>query len=370
MKRIPVTIIALALASSGMAQVKTRTVESDAKEAASRLNKARANGTAESTRRKDEAANEESLAKRAAAAAASELLREGDEKSKAVGESGQKSLDAAVKNVTAQGRELLSKGAKIGATKAPPKPEIVQEPLSEVKPQPLTPAPIEKPDDKGDKVVITSTGAAFFDADTAIALFTDNVEVHHPQFYIQSDEFEIHMIKEEEGAKTETATAKKVADPVKPKPAPQQGTALSFAAPGSVFSQPPTAPPPPAASDDTAPEGTTDSSIKEAIARGRKVMIEKLTETGDIQVGTCRYAKFVGKTGETIMRDMPQVQRGRNLQVATDPSTYMIIYQNGAMKTFGPSRTEILQNAQPKGGTHFKPQGQATPVAKPLPVQQ
>lgn len=91
-----------------------------------------------------------------------------------------------------------------------------------------------------------------------------------------------------------------------------------------------------------------ESDIKFAIARGRMVTIEKLTENGEIQIGHAKHATYDGATGNITLRDFPQVQRGSNLQIATDPSTVMVLKQNGALDTKGPSRTEIIQQDKSK----------------------
>ena len=194
----------------------------------------------------------------------------------------------------------------------------------------------------GSKVIITCTGAAFFDSETSIALFTENVEVRHPQFYVLCDEFEVHMIKEEkpkEGEKPKAADP--IKDPIK-EPAKPAGA------------QPPGG----------------DSSIKFAIARGRMVTIEKLTETGEVQVGHAKHATYEGSTGNILLRDFPQVQRGQHLQIATDPSTTMVLKQNGALDTKGPSRTEIVQEANPKSTPRPNPPPQtASPNPNASPTQ-
>ena len=98
-----------------------------------------------------------------------------------------------------------------------------------------------------------------------------------------------------------------------------------------------------------------NSRIKMAIASGPMVTIEKLSETdGEIQQGKCKRAVYRSSTGEIVMSDYPQVQRGNILHIATQPDTEMIFEQNGKLRTTGRPRTVILQgdDARPvsKGG--------------------
>jgi lipopolysaccharide export system protein LptA len=189
----------------------------------------------------------------------------------------------------------------------------------------------------GVKTTITCTGATFFDANKMIAIFSDNVEVRHPQFFISCDELEVHMVKED-GAKPGAAAKAKPPNPA------------------------PAAPPVEVAT----PENAT--GVKFAIARGRMVVIEKLTETGELQVGKCRHATFEGSTEDMLLRDFPQVQRGNTLQVATDPSTTMTIKKNGQFSASGPSRTDIVKDVPTKKKTTLGTP--AAPVPSPNPSPQ
>jgi hypothetical protein len=170
-----------------------------------------------------------------------------------------------------------------------------------------------------------------------IAIFSDNVEVRHPQFFISCDELEVHMVKED-GAKPGAAAKAKPPNPA------------------------PAAPPVEVAT----PENAT--GVKFAIARGRMVVIEKLTETGELQVGKCRHATFEGSTEDMLLRDFPQVQRGNTLQVATDPSTTMTIKKNGQFSASGPSRTDIVKDVPTKKKTTLGTP--AAPVPSPNPSPQ
>lgn len=348
MKTIAAMMMAVLASQAGAQSTQGRTSGQLAQEAAdtsSRLNAARANGSVESSRLESARNLDKAMAAKVVEAAAN-TLGPRDPAEAAATRRADASMNAAMKNVSSAGRILLAQSDARGATTAPDRPSsaAVDAPSGGTgpKPAPLKPVSIENPGVPGSKIIITCTGAAFFDSETAIALFTDNVEVRHPQFFVSCDEFEVHMVKDEK--------------PKDGKPAPAANTAGGKAkAKGKgvdpikdPLSAPPTATPaaPGAASGGQMPSGESD--IKFAIARGRMVTIEKLTENGEVQIGHAKHATYEGATGNITLRDFPQVQRGSNLQIATDPSTVMVLKQNGALDTKGPSRTEIIQQDKSK----------------------
>lgn len=182
------------------------------------------------------------------------------------------------------------------------------------KPQPLTPTPLDELASKTEKTVITCTGASFFDAAKSIGIFTENVKVYHPQFYLECDELEVFMLKEDSSKKPVAATTQEPA------------------------------------------EGATDQveegSIDKVIARGAMVIIEKYQENGeDIQVGKCKNLTYNGKTGMVTLRVWPQVQRGARVQIADEEGTVMTISPQGVFQSKGRSRTEIIQGDTAKPQT-------------------
>jgi hypothetical protein len=354
MKKISILTIVL-LASDAHAQSKTgplrmrssQELTQDSRDAAGRLDAARKSGAVEQGRITESTAADGTMAGKARQAA-SDLLRVPDPAETAATQRGDATLAAALKNVTSEGKALLSKGAARGATSAPPRAEVLSSEPGP-KPAPLKATPLDNPAVSGSKVIITCTGAAFFDSGTSIALFTDNVEVRHPQFFVLCDEFEVHMLKDEKAKEEE----KPKADAKSNGGGATKGPGVTPGAPAGVTGE--------AASD-------TEGGIKFAIARGRMVTIEKLTETGEIQVGNARHATYDGATGDILLRDFPQVQRGHHLQIATSPATTMTLKQNGALNTRGPSRTEIIQDAKTKGGSRLN--SPPPPAAVPNPNKQ
>lgn len=181
---------------------------------------------------------------------------------------------------------------------------------------------------------IHSEGAVYLDSAQALAIFTDDVVVDHPQFHLTSDKLEVYFIKEEEKKKS----------PEPPPAAPV--TAGSRLAEADAPAKPEAAPG--AAEADQ----SKDTQLKQAIATGRKVVIRKLDENGEAQIGICRHATYLGESGDIILREKPQVQRGNNVIIARVDSTYMVLKQNGELKVFGPADTKIVQkndgDARPK----------------------
>lgn len=343
MKRLSILTMVLltmqlqAQTTRGPLRVRTsQQLSQDSREAGQKLGAARNGVEVEQNRLEGARATDNAMADKARQAA-SDLLRAPNPAETAATKRADQSMAAAMKNVTAEGKALLAQGVARGPTSAPPRADVVKAEAAP-KPKPLTPAPLDNPAVPGDKVIITCTGAAFFDSETSIMLFTDNVEVRHPQFFVLCDEFEVHMLKEEKskpGAPAGKGDAIKDAAMESAKPAVSGASADAGKPATGADGQP-----------------GSDSNIKFAIARGRMVTIEKLTETGDIQVGHSKHATYDGATGNILLRDFPQVQRGQHLQIATDPATTMTLKQNGALDTKGPSRTEIVQE-KPKSSSRL-----------------
>lgn len=244
-------------------------------------------------------------------------------------------LQQVLSEVAPEGKALVAQSAVAPATTAPDaatavKPGAVKHTAaagSAPQPQPLPATPLNPATKKEpEHTVITSQGEAFFDSKNSMGVFTDDVIVVHPQFHLTADVLEIYMNKEE---KKETPPAK--------------------------TGEGQTAAPKPEAN--SLPVG--DSNINKAIAKGRKVVIQKLSETGEMQIGICRHATYIGATGEIVMRDYPQVQRGKSVIIGTSPTTVMTIKPSGELITQGPNKVDIIQDGDKKSlqPSTPKPQG-------------
>lgn len=211
-------------------------------------------------------------------------------------------------------------------TEAPPPPPAGPQP------QPLQPLNLdEAPQATKGQIVITARKSAFFDANRGYGMYVGDVRARHPQMYIECEELELYMAKQEGGAIGES----------KPKPAP----AAPAVKDSDILS--------PAAKK----SGSEGSSIEKADARGPMVLIEKMTAEGELQVGHCKHLIYDGKTGNSTLLEWPQVQAGNKLHKATEPGCVMVIDQKGLLTTTGGHQTIILQgdDATPKSRSGLAP---------------
>lgn len=308
-----------------------------ADETRQRLAEAEARGAAERNRLSREAADKLAVAARAQALIAAGP-QEPSAEEKALVERSEAQMQQAFVNLSDEAKERIEQpapvvvpatapaGLGIVVAQAPAAPGNPATPppattpsAGAPKPQPLKPTPLDESASKTEKTVITCTGASFFDAAKSIGIFTENVRVYHPQFYLECDELEVFMLKEDSSKKTVAAPNPEAASPE----ATEGGQ-------GEV----------------------AEGSIDKVIARGAMVIIEKFQENGeDIQVGKCKNLTYDGKTGMVTLRVWPQVQRGARVQIADEASTVMTINPQGVFQSKGRSRTEIIQGDAAKPQT-------------------
>jgi LptA/(LptD N-terminal domain) LPS transport protein len=321
----------IALAASPLAaQQAESTVSKTAQETAARISAAQENGRAETDRLAVERSSDNGQLNRAAARAVQLNSEPQPYGEKTMTQAADGRLDSALRNVSEQGRAILAQNSTAPALRAPmqetpalraPSPEAPAKggiapraPAVETGAAPKKtgkPGAKEEPP-KDTKIVITAQGAAYFDSKASMAVFTEDVIVVHPQFTMNSDELEVYMKKQEPAPATAAGENK----PAEPPPAKPAGD----------------------------PSNTGD--IDKAIGKGRKVVIQKADENGEPQIGICRHCTYDGPTGDVTLRDYPQVQRGTNVIIATAPQTYMILKANGELRTFGPNKVDIIQEAK------------------------
>jgi lipopolysaccharide export system protein LptA len=251
-------------------------------------------------------------------------------------------LQQVLSEVAPEGKSIVAQSAAAPATTAPDAASVAKQAGSVKRtaavaagsapqPQPLPATPLNPATKKEpERTVITSQGEAFFDSKQSMGVFTDDVVVVHPQFHMTADVLEIYMNKEEKKPATDAKADAKAPDSPKP-----DGGGMAVG----------------------------DNNINKAIAKGRKVVIQKLSETGEMQIGICRHATYIGATGEIVMRDYPQVQRGKSVIIGTSPTTVMTIKPSGELITQGPNKVDIIQEgdkkaSQPSASAQTpKPQG-------------
>ncbi|HCN28325.1 MAG TPA: hypothetical protein DIT64_06055 [Verrucomicrobiales bacterium] len=205
-----------------------------------------------------------------------------------------------------------SSGESVGEKGGPAK----QQPSG---PQPQTLLPLDQAASKPRvPTVVIEADSSVFDLKQAVFVYTGRVRARHPQFYIECDELVVEMENEEDKEKDKSDTQEEKAGSQKKKPGPDDGA--------------------------TQEKKTGNAGVKKATATGSTVTIEKLTEEGETQIGKCRKAVYEAGTGEIIMSNYPQVQRGNILHLATQPDTLMIFDPNGKLRTTGRPRTIILND--------------------------
>lgn len=210
-----------------------------------------------------------------------------------------------------------------GQTASPPPAEAAPAPAPAVQdqppPAPSGPAPGALPpltpsaSAKGAPTIIIEADRSDFDLNTAVFIYSGHVRARHPDFYIECEELEVHMVKEE------SVQANKGQAPAPKNPLLAKG----------------------GKKDDK------DPPIKKAIARGPMVIIEKRSLEGDIQQGRCKRLDYDGATKDIVLSDYPQVQKGNVLHIATTTDTVMIFDKEGRLRTNGRPRTVILSDDQP-----------------------
>jgi lipopolysaccharide transport protein LptA len=119
-----------------------------------------------------------------------------------------------------------------------------------------------------------------------------------------------------------------------------------------------------------------NQSLEKAIAEGNVGLIrDRPAANGGPPtraVGRSDKATYTASTGDVELVGTPRVQEGPNLHVATSPDTVMVIGQNSQLRTHGPSRTEIVQQAndEKKGQGSPTPAPAAQAPAAPAPAAQ
>lgn len=191
-------------------------------------------------------------------------------------------------------------------------------------PKPLQPLNLdEAPAATKGQIVITASKNAFFDANKGYGIYVGDVKARHPQMYIECEELELFMTRQEGGSVLGAGKA----------------------------------PPSKDADIVVAKKGNNTPPIEKADARGPMVTVEKISDQGELQVGHCKHLIYDGKTNTTTLLDWPQVQAGNKLHKATEAGCVMIIDQKGMLTTTGGHQTIILQgeDATPRSRAGMAP---------------
>ena len=314
----------------------------DAQQAANILNQAVSNGTQDDGFRSAQQAITNAVGSRLSSQAQSNNDQTAAAQANQMDQAVTRRMQPSLNGLSPEGRALVAQNEKAAATGTGPGGTPQKGPGADNK---SAAADGKQPADNN--IVITCQGAAYFDSRTAMGVFTEDVDLLHPSFHLVCDNLEIYMVKDSDKPKTGTAPA-------------GAGTAKPGAtgAPGAVGANTPAGQPAAAGAD-----AKKDSSIRIAIATGPRVVIEKAAENGEMQTGICRHCTYVGATGDVFLRDMPQVQKARNVIRATSPTTYMVLKQDGKLLTYGPHETLIIQEPEKKAPKSGVPAPGATTPA-------
>ena len=182
----------------------------------------------------------------------------------------------------------------------------------------------DKPGGKKSKGPTDITGLKVtFDQRANVAVFTDSVVVINPDFKVYCDKLTMHLKHEEKDARG--------ANPAGGKTPPNADTDGAAKGKGGAFEK-------------AIAEATSGHRVK--ITQDKKDAEDHI-ETPDYTVGLAEKATYDAATKETVLTGNPNVTQGANHCIATDPSTVMILNADGHMRTVGPHRSILVEQADP-----------------------
>jgi hypothetical protein len=215
-------------------------------------------------------------------------------------------LISALKNLSDEGKVRLAQSDPI-APRATPVEEV---PLGKgPEPLPLTPTPLTPPEKKEVEHIIIAADSIIWDSSQSIMVAVGNVDLEHPDFHLTCEEMEVHMKKQDKSQK---------------KPEDQSTT------------------------PSTGDANLNANSLEKVLARGPKVVVEKLGTDGKMKTGQCRHLTYEAATGIVTLRIWPQVSDGMNIQIADEESTVMTLSPKGVLTTRGRSHVDIVSEQKQK----------------------
>jgi lipopolysaccharide export system protein LptA len=173
---------------------------------------------------------------------------------------------------------------------------------------------------------ITAKDEVQFDGSARTAIFVGNVKVIDPQFTMTTDKLTVWMNKQEDGGGIKEAHAEGNviivhANPQKNNQA--EGGATPQTTPVANSAVFPQASPSASASPGASPQVVLDT-------------------------GRSQNAIYNAKQDAVTLIGWPQVTQGVNTHISTEEGTRMILYRDGRLQTFGPSRTVIQDKSSMK----------------------
>jgi len=172
---------------------------------------------------------------------------------------------------------------------------------------------------------ITAKDEVQFDGSARMAIFVGSVKVIDPQFTMTTDKLTVWMNKQEDGGGIRDAEANGNVIIVHANPQKNNGQAEAGASP------------------QTSPVANTAIFPQAAPTASPGASPQVVLDTGRAQ-----KALYNAKQDAVTLIGWPQVTQGINTHIATEESTRMILYRDGRLQTFGPSRTVIQDKSSMK----------------------
>jgi lipopolysaccharide export system protein LptA len=172
---------------------------------------------------------------------------------------------------------------------------------------------------------ITAKDEVQFDASSRMAIFAGNVKVIDPQFTMTTDKLTVWMNKQEDGGGIRDAEAEGNVIIVHANPQKNNGQVEAGASPGTS----------PVANTAISPQANPSASP----GASPQVVLD---------TGRAQKALYNAKQDAVTLIGWPQVTQGVNTHISTEEGTRMILYRDGRLQTFGPSRTVIQDKSSMK----------------------
>jgi lipopolysaccharide export system protein LptA len=212
-------------------------------------------------------------------------------------------------------------------------------------------APGDDEESKG-PTEVTAKEEVDFDGNAHTAIFIGNVKVIDPQFTMTTDKLTVWMNKSEDGGGIKDAKAEGNVIIVHVNQSKDKtATADASASPRTS----------PVANSAVTPEGRT---FGDASVFGQPSPSASPSATPVLDTGRAQTALYNAKQDAVTLLGWPQVTQGVNTHIATEESTRMILYRDGRLQTFGPSRT-VIEDKKSMGSPSPSP---GEPLAEPTNV--
>lgn len=181
-------------------------------------------------------------------------------------------------------------------------------------------------DDSKGPTEITAKDEVQFDGTARTAIFVGNVKVIDPQFTMTTDKLTVWMNKQEDGGGIKEAHAEGNVIIVHANPQ-KNNQAEGGASPQTT----------PVANSAVFPQASASASASPGASP--QVVLD---------TGRSQNAIYNAKQDAVTLIGWPQVTQGVNTHISTEEGTRMILYRDGRLQTFGPSRTVIQDKSSMK----------------------